>query len=680
MPIDDVDPPRNSEHRYRPEIDGLRAIAVVAVVMFHAGFGFPGGFTGVDVFFVISGYLVTGIIARAMDRGDFSILNFYCRRVRRIFPAAAVVTAVILLFAYRSTFAADYVQISKAAVAQSGFSSNVFFWLETGYFSRDVLTKPFLHFWSLAVEEQFYLVFPGVLMVVYRVGQTRRRVVQGVIAIAVVSFVISIYGTQRHPSATFYLLPTRAWELMAGALVALTKLKIEKPGRAESFSWIGLAMIALALFGLSKDSEFPGFAALLPVVGTVLVIVATSAVPTVVGRLLSLRPIVFVGLISYSLYLWHWPLLAFTRYLVLRPSSTMIASAVVASFALAVVSWRWVEQPVRRRQLLGTDRSLIIGCAVAWAALLIGPLFVVFNDGIPGRFDVMQATLIDDATWTGNNASRDVEQIERGDVPRFGQTRAGDSDKAFLLWGDSHAMTWTDVIDRAASRTGRHGVAALHGGTPPIPGLWRTGMPGCREFNHAVMELIEREQIRDVILVSRWSVYVEGYSDADPQTDGRSDADVLLSDGDASSRTGGDSLDAMKRQIVALAEAMRQRNVRLWLVRQVPIQHSVIAEAAARNMLIGRDVNAIVPTTLAEHIQQQSSIEEFYEIAIPILKSAGGGVIDPASLFFDQQGNAVIRSDGNYLYRDDDHLSRSGASMLGPLLDELLGDQADSAN
>lgn len=666
---------RQTDHRYRPEIDGLRAIAVIAVVLFHAGLAFPGGFVGVDVFFVISGFLVTGIIVRAIDAGNFSIGDFYCRRIRRIFPAAAVVTAAILISGYRSTFPGAFVQLSKASVAQSVFASNVFFWFDSGYFSRDVLTKPFLHFWSLAVEEQFYLAFPAVLSFLYWVGPARRRVVLGVVAIAVVSFAMSLYGTLMHPSATFYLLPTRAWELMVGAFVALTSFTIVNRKRAEWSALLGIILIAVAVFGLSEESFFPGLVALLPVAGTAMVIIANTTVQTAVGKLLSQRWIVFVGLISYSLYLWHWPLLALIRYLVLDPSTTVLVLAMITSAVIASISWRWIEQPIRRRQFLASNRSLLWASGIAWLALLVFPLLVIKRNGMPSRFDASQQVLIKDANWNGNHSSREIDQVERDDVPRFGKFPTGNDAGGFLLWGDSHAMTWTDVLEQAASAANRHGFATLHGGTPPIPGLWRTGMPNCREFNAAVLELINRKQIADVFLVSRWSVYVEGYSDADPKTDGRNDRDLFLSDGGESSQSGDESLAAMQRQIVHLASEMKRMQVRLWLIRQAPVQQTVIAEAAARNMLIGWDVNPIRATTLAKHSEQQSPIEPFYQIARPILEDTGGGLINLDGLFFDDQGDGIIKSGGRYFFKDDDHLSHSGALMLKPFLKTLLQDK-----
>lgn len=672
MPDEVLDRSRSVKPGYRPEIDGLRAIAVCPVVLFHAGFGFPGGFVGVDIFFVISGFLVTGIIARSVDQGRFSILDFYCRRIRRIFPAAAVVTAAILLFGFRSSLAQDYVQVSKAAVAQSGFVSNVFFWLDSGYFSRDVLTKPFLHFWSLSVEEQFYLLFPALLSGLFFVAKTRRFVQAFVIAVGLASFALSVYGTHRHPSATFYLLPTRAWELMAGAWLALSGYRITSPKPSEAASWLGILLFGISFFAISETSQFPGFWAALPVAGTILIIASNTGESTLVGRLLSMRAVVFVGLISYSLYLWHWPIMAYARYLVLDPPPLMMTLAVAASFGIACLSWRWIEQPIRQQRILAGNRALVLPSAGVWVVLLLVPLAVINGNGLPGRFDDSQQRLVIDATWNGNTASRDVEDVTGGDVPRIGNDNTPERQPDFVLWGDSHAMTFTQVLDDAAKRVDRCGVATLHGGTPPIPGVWRTGMPNCLEFNAAVMELIERNPIRDVILVSRWSVYVEGYSESDPKTDGRSDQDVYLSDSDRPSQTGEESLSALNRQILLMAERMREKNIRLWLVRQVPVQSSRIAESAVRNMLIGLDVNPIIPTNRTKHQHQQSRIERFYSLAAPALAETGGGVLDLGDRFFDASGEAVIRADGDYLYRDDDHLSFSGALRLKPQLIDLL--------
>ncbi|OYP35432.1 acyltransferase family protein [Rhodopirellula sp. MGV] len=674
------------ESRYRPEIDGLRAIAVLSVVIYHAGLGLSGGFVGVDVFFVISGYLVTGIIRRQILAQSFSLRQFYCRRIRRIFPAAAVVTAVVLAFGYRSVMSVDLTQIAKASLAQSFFVSNAFFWSESGYFSRDVMTKPMLHFWSLAIEEQFYLFFPLVLVVLAKLPS---RFVRHVIAfVTVLSFLLAFYGTYRHTSATFYLLPTRAWELLAGGWLAFRPRDVDETAArtstsplksmamsSEILSAAGLMAIVWSVFWIDESIAFPGWVAVVPVFGAVAVIATNERRQTWAGRLLSIRPVVFVGLISYSLYLWHWPLMAMARYFVVDPSRSLLLVIALLSLPIAALSWRLIEQPFRKRQWLASDKRLVITCTCVWGFILFVSMGLVWSGGATGRFGPEMETLITDATWTGNWASREIDEVKRGDVPEYGVKGALPAD--VLLWGDSHAMTWINVIDQAAKATGRTGVACLHGGTPPITGLTRTGMPGCDQFNAATLELAAKLNVKDIFLVSRWSVYVEGYSASDPKTDGRRDDDLFLSDDGSPNETGAESLAAMIRQVQAMGERLQSTfsvtPPRVWLIRQIPPQHSVVAVAAVRNKLLGWPANEIRTTTRDEYFEQQKRIESFYEAADAAFSPTGGGVIDFNDQFFDSEGRALIRSGEIFFYRDDDHLSRSGADRLKSQLVQCLG-------
>ena len=342
--------------RYRPEIDGLRAIAVVAVILFHAGFAlFGGGFVGVDVFFVISGFLITSIIVEELKTGRFSVLRFYERRARRILPALFTVMAACVPFAYRLLSPDDLKDFAQSLAAICLFASNVLFWGESGYFDTQAELKPLLHTWSLAVEEQFYVVFPLLLLAAWRLGRGVLLALIG--AIAVASLFTSVDEVRNFPSAAFYLLPSRAWQLLVGALASLVadrwpSAALRQPAvrlASEAFGWGGMAMIVMALFLFDEQTPFPGLNAALPTVGTVLVLLGASD-RTSVGRMLAWRPLVGLGLISYSAYLWHQPLFAFTKHALLADLPTDLAIVLCAvTIVLAYLSWRYVEQPFRNR-------------------------------------------------------------------------------------------------------------------------------------------------------------------------------------------------------------------------------------------------------------------------------------------------------------------------------------------
>src|SRR5882724_53425 len=344
--------PLINNFRYRPEIDGLRAVAVLSVVLYHAGFGCSGGYIGVDVFFVVSGFLITSLIWSDLEKGRFTFANFWERRARRIVPALVVVTLVTLVIGAVLLLPADLKNLGRASASQAVFTANIHYWLDSGYFAGESAEKPLLHTWSLAVEEQFYLIVPFIMWLTYRTKVLRGRA--AVISILLTGFIISlalsIYGIHdfRFPSATFYLLPTRAWELLTGAIVAFLPALPGLLGRRvtrELLSLSGLALILYPVLFYTAETPFPGLAALPPCLGTALLILANgridSKAPTVIGRILSIRAVVFIGLISYSLYLWHWPLLAFSRYRAYAPLTVGNRIAIVAvGFALAVLSWK----------------------------------------------------------------------------------------------------------------------------------------------------------------------------------------------------------------------------------------------------------------------------------------------------------------------------------------------------
>ncbi|MFZ5931265.1 MAG: acyltransferase family protein [Pseudomonadota bacterium] len=379
---------------YRPDIDGLRAVAVIPVVLFHSKislFGtslFPGGFVGVDIFFVISGYLISNILLHDISRDQFSILTFYERRIRRIFPA---LFAVLLA----ATFAAFVILLPGALGEMDYFGTHLFgatffysnyqFMSETGYFAAAAEDNPLLHLWSLAVEEQFYIVFPVYLYFISRFF--RDRLGLATMAVLLVSLVYSIYLVQNNPADAFYSTPARAWELMLGAILAIFPRKAPLDQRvAQLLGAAGLGFIAYSILFYSAQTPFPGAAALAPCVGAALILYTGQRNMTLAGRLLSTSAFRYPGLISYSLYLWHWPVLVFYRMYAITPVSQMeTAMLLVAMTAAAWASWKFVEAPFRTRNVLAKQNPLFAaGAGVMLVSAACGAI-IGFNDGFPGR-------------------------------------------------------------------------------------------------------------------------------------------------------------------------------------------------------------------------------------------------------------------------------------------------------
>lgn len=351
--------------QYRPEIDGLRAIAVVPVILFHAGLDtLSGGFVGVDIFFVISGYLITSILMRDLEAQRFSILKFYEKRARRILPALMLVSVVSIPFAIWLLPPTDLNQYFKSLFGIATFSSNFVFYIQADYFDTSAGYKPMLHTWSLAVEEQYYILFPPLLALAWR---WRRQTLLPLLAFAfVASLAVTEFVIGVEPSLAFYMLPFRAWELALGGMLAVIALEQRWFGSyrmAQVGSAAGMAMIAIAILAIEESDPFPGLIALVPTVGTALVI-HFARPGTLACRLLSLKSMVTIGLISYSAYLWHQPLLSFTRHFhPLEAPVPALAAAVLATFVLAWLSWRFVEQPFRDRQRIASKAIFVLSLA-----------------------------------------------------------------------------------------------------------------------------------------------------------------------------------------------------------------------------------------------------------------------------------------------------------------------------
>ncbi len=349
-----IDSPISPVIDYRPDIDGLRALAVLAVLFFHADLGCYGGFVGVDIFFVISGFLICSLILKKLESGTFSLVEFWERRIRRILPAWAVVAVASLVAGWFLFLPPDFATLGKSVIAQATLLSNVFFWQQTGagYFAASPDTMPLLHTWSLAVEEQFYVFFPLLLLI--PMGWRRITFFELIICLWVASFVQSVTVTPQFPALAFYFLPMRAWELLTGALLAVGKQNLPANKVVREISgWLGLGLMLYAIFCFNRHTRVPGLAALIPCSGAAFFILSSTGDFSLVGWMFSFRPLVFIGLISYSLYLWHWPLLVFARYLATGELSLSYRLGLLAaSLGLAILSWKFIEIPIRKRRII----------------------------------------------------------------------------------------------------------------------------------------------------------------------------------------------------------------------------------------------------------------------------------------------------------------------------------------
>jgi peptidoglycan/LPS O-acetylase OafA/YrhL len=499
-----------ARHVYRPEIDGLRAVAVLLVVAFHLGIAqVRGGFIGVDVFFVISGYLITQIIATELGADRFSLRQFYVRRIRRIFPALFAVlfaSAIAVGFLQFPTETADF---AKSLISTVFFSSNFYFLSKAEYFGGAADSMPLLHTWSLAVEEQFYLFFPLLLMAVRRMGKAAWSWMLPItLGVALVSFVISTVLVHVHQESAFYLIFSRTWELAAGSLLALGFLPaLRHRLLAELIALGGLLLIIVAAYKFHRAISFPGPLALAPVLGAAAIIYATTAADTFVGRLLSLRPIVFIGLISYSLYLWHWPLIVFwQQFTGHKPMTVEIAVLFVVSVTLAFLSWRFVEQPFRREGGLVSRKPWLTATAGAAAASMIGLLYLG-SGGWPERYSPSQVTTAayldydDTPVYRRGTCFIDSHNQSASEFDKQTCATLVVNKPNVLLLGDSHAAhLWRAYADTYPEI---NLLQATISGCKPVVGS--RGEGPCVELVTTMLDdFIPKAKLDAVILSARW--------------------------------------------------------------------------------------------------------------------------------------------------------------------------------
>lgn len=509
--------------KYRSEIDGLRALAVVPVILFHAGFrGFSGGFVGVDVFFVISGYLITTILLADMRAGNFSIMHFYERRVRRILPALFVVMFVSFVFAWLSLLPRDMKQFSESLVAASAFSSNIFFWHASGYFDTATQLQILMHTWSLSVEEQYYVVFPVLLFLAWRLG--RRWIAALLVVVAISSFMLAHYSSTKYPVFGFYWLPTRAWELMAGALVALYytehNIKKHKYIHSEAGSLLGFVLIAYSVLAYDKHTPFPSAYTLAPVAGAALIIIFTTG-ETLVARVLGNRYLVGIGLISYSAYLWHQPLFAFARrYLVVEPGNVLMSALALLSFPLAYLTWRFIERPFRNRHRFTRKQVFLFGAA--GSALFIATGLAGYrSNGFEWRLPVAHQDIrvFGKADVFAGSRRSDGSCSRLLGLPQLSEEvcLASSSAPKVLFAGDSHAMALFSSV--FAKDFKLDGVLISGHSCPLYPNLTytptheRSWGNNCTEIANEVVRVARRLKSADtVLLVNYFSAVDDGKS------------------------------------------------------------------------------------------------------------------------------------------------------------------------
>lgn len=665
---------------YRPDLDGLRAIAVLSVVFFHFNLpNFGGGYVGVDIFFVISGYLITSIIVGGLEAGNFSFARFYERRIRRIIPALVVMLIAASIASMAMFPPKELAQFGLSAAAAAAFCSNVFFAFQTNYFAGPDTTMPLLHTWSLGVEEQFYILWPLLLFACFRMG-SRLAVSVLVVILAVASLGYSEWGTNsKYAAQLFYLLQSRAWELMFGAILALGLVpRIANRWLRDVLGLVGVGMIAFAVTQFSSVTPFPGLWATVPCIGALLVIHSGQQRDTAVYRLLGLQPFVFIGLISYSLYLWHWPVFAFAETYIGRPISFGETLILIAfSIAIATASWRYVERPFRygEGKAIFSRRAYYVGGlgALGLAASVGGVIYL--GDGLQGRLGP-EALEVYHLARSDHNPLRSECLSGTGPRPAAASRctkpslRAGNTYDV-VVWGDSHGDALFPAIALIGEPRGLATRQVTKKACPPLLGVervsagWRThavGTSACARFNAALLqELKEGPRPGLVVIVARWSMYTE------TSTDFAGGRRVFLVDEQNEQLDSETTRKVLSRALARTVDAVTALGIRVLLIGQPPEFFQDPSDCFVERSILRRDVSDCLsqPRHLVDR-RLQASKEILREV------SAGGSATSYVSLdsiLCDQQ---VCRTwqDGEPLYEDRSHIGLPGARVIGRALAE----------
>jgi peptidoglycan/LPS O-acetylase OafA/YrhL len=650
---------------YRPDIDGLRAIAVVAVILYHAEIpGFGGGYVGVDVFFVISGFLITQLLVGSAHKPLHTRLtDFYLRRARRILPALFATSLIVAAASAALLLPWDLATLGSYLASTPVFWTNVTAWLGgAGYFGSKAVHVPIAHFWSIAIEEQFYLFYPLTLALIGSYLPRLQR--SALVTLATVSFAVCVWGSYHAPVANYFLAPSRAWELLLGGVLAMSgqrRLKSQVANELLAVSAIVTLAIVARCYG--PMIRYPGLYAIAPCAASAVLIQTGLQQSTVVSRLLALRPLVFTGLISYSLYLWHYPLLMLSSYYFLEDVHGIgLGILLAALYILAVASWKWIETPIRKQRFIESDRWFA-SCAFVFSVVILGTGILFWKShGLLWRFPPETRTRGTAWLWEGDFL-RNCEDITSDRIASGNLCSVGPQDNDAVrgvVWGDSHAMVLLPAYEQLAKLHHMRLYFAVRSSCRPLVGvinrLWSEAARNkCAGFNTAVAQGIRQLDPRLLILNSHWIDV-----DADLVSHSGADADPGESN--------------FKRGLRETLRATGSINRSVCVVLDVPeFKYDLpTALGVARERGIAEDFLSLSRAEAQEHFSGPE--RDIRALARDrILR-----YVDPKELLC-QAGSCVFEANGQLLYGDGDHLSRAGAQFVQGALEGCFQDIAPAA-
>lgn len=644
--------------KFRKDINGLRAFAVIAVVLFHFKSAWsPGGFAGVDVFFVISGFLMTGIIFRGIEQNNFGLINFYVARANRIIPALALLCFVLLVGGWFYLTPVEYRTLGKHAASSVGFVSNFIYFTEAGYFDAASHEKWLLHTWSLSVEWQFYIIYPLMLLALRNFLSISAMKITIVIG-TIIGFIFCAWATYKYPSASYYLFPTRAWEMMVGGVAYLYPFTIQE-NRKKIVEWIGLALVVGSYFLISAENLWPGYLAIFPVFGSFLIIQAQRNDSIITGNIVFQK----IGSWSYSIYLWHWPLVVIIYTLNLPIIYTYFGMAL--SVLLGYLSYKYVE---RIKFASYTNFKSLFSSKPIYIALITGligsTLFVKSGAITHYRLSDEQISIVE-------QQKRDPREPRCGKVVDGVSPRCtyGDGPVKAIIIGDSHSQAQNVAIGKLATLHGGSILSFGLSGCATIKNVYRVDKNGnnpdhnCGKLVSNAIEVAAKEyQNIPVIIISRASLYIYGpneYGDSEPTPPS------LLVDKVFSERNEKYSLNLTEHMVDTAC--ILNKNNPVYLVRPTPELKRDVPSAMFRSLILDGDKNPI-KITRDEYNKRQKIV---FEMQDSVARRCGAKILDPIPYLCDSE-YCYGGIDGTPLYFDDDHLSQYGSELISPIYDEIF--------
>lgn len=643
--------------QYRPELDGIRALAIICVIMFHYDFhDWWGGFTGVDIFFVLSGFLICGQTYLNLEKGSYSVLDFFARRIRRLSTAFFVCFFAIGLVAYWLFLPAELHRIFANLLSSSVFVNNFTLLFTQGYFNLEAEQNPFLHTWSLSIEEQFYIVLPILIVLTARSARIFSRALVVVFVVSLALMLLSgnlIYNAdQRFFSSIF-----RVWELALGALVFLVLHKRQALFEIPFLPVIGLIIALAPTFVLGENTYYPGLVTLLPTFGTALLIASCSSEKSYVGKFLASRVMSYIGRISYGTYLWHWPIIAFYRYAGFDMSDKAKAAMILASFLLGAASHHFIESPMRRISIQ-QGRGLLYRIFAAQMVMLIGlSVFLFFQANGPTGGGATQAIgkIVREAGVYHDKWGDCWTQTSPETYCQLGTKGQGAID--FVVWGDSMANSAFWAFDKLAKEQGKRGYLVTSPSCVPLFDMVRDFPKAeeCLQTNQALREYLKQVAPMDVYVFARWSYYAEGYADHQSNTPNQ----VGFIDGQLQPLTG-EARVLFSAGLNQTLDEITQKH-RLVVINQVPVFPYSVPKAMLQHLRFGADIN---PKTTASFERRSGATVAAVNVAA---QAVGADVLEPHKEFC--TGNLCqYEIDGSPLLSDHTHLSITGNDRLFDLL------------